>query len=180
VERAWYFAYGSNMQTATFRGRRGIEFHRALAVRAPGWRLVLDKPPLLPIGESFANIVRDAGAEVLGVAYEVSTEALHTIDLTEGVPIGNYQRCAIEVVPLTADNGAPSSAFTLVSDRSDPALQPSTRYLGLLIEGAIEHGLPATYVEFLRGIPACAPSAAAVALRPLLDGAMALARSRRR
>ena len=178
VERAWYFAYGSNMQTATFRGRRGIEFHRALPVRAPGWRLVLDKPPLIPIGESCANIVREAGAEVLGVAYEVSTEALETIDLTEGVPIGNYQRCAIEIVPL-AEDGAPLQAFTLVSDRHDSALQPSTRYLGLLIEGALEHGLPAAYIEFLRAIPACPPSAAAVALRPLIDGAMALARARR-
>ena len=180
MERAWYFAYGSNMQTATFRGRRGIEFHRALPMRAPGWRLVLDKPPLVPIGESFANIVRDAGAEVLGVAYEVSADALQTIDLTEGVLIGNYQRCAIEVLPLAADDGEPLAAFTLVSDRHDSALRPSTRYLGLLIEGAIEHGLPSAYVEFLRGIPACAPSAAAVALRPLIDGAMALASRRRR
>jgi hypothetical protein len=178
VGRAWYFAYGSNMQTATFRGRRGIEFHRALPVRARGWRLVLDKPPLIPIGESFANIVRDADTEVLGVAYEVSSDALETIDLTEGVPIGNYERCAIEVVPL-AEEGTPLQAFTLVSDRHDAGLQPSTRYLGLLIEGAIEHGLPATYVEFLRAIPACAPSAAALALRPLIDGAMALARARR-
>ena len=55
VPRAWYFAYGSNMQTATFRGRRGIEFRRALPARVPGWRLVLDQPPLLPIGEGFAS-----------------------------------------------------------------------------------------------------------------------------
>jgi len=49
--RIWYFAYGSNMQAATFRGRRGIEPLRALAARLPGWRLVLDKPPLVPVGE---------------------------------------------------------------------------------------------------------------------------------
>jgi gamma-glutamylcyclotransferase len=178
VDRAWYFAYGSNMQTATFRGRRGIEFERALAVRAPGWRLVLDKPPLLPVGESYANIVCEAGAEVLGVAYEVSADALSTIDLTEGVPMGNYQRRAITVVPL-ADDGSAFEAFTLVSDRHDPELQPSTRYLALLIDGAVEHGLPAAYVDILRRIPARAPSPAATALRPLIDGAMALARRRR-
>jgi hypothetical protein len=84
VGHAWYFAYGSNMQTATFCGRRGIEFERAVAARAPGWRLVFDKPSLLPIGEGFANIVPDPHGEVVGVAYLVSLDSLDTIDLTEG------------------------------------------------------------------------------------------------
>ncbi len=178
MDHAWYFAYGSNMQTATFRGRRGIDFVRALPARAPGWRLVVDKPPLLPIGESYANIVRDAVGEVLGVAYEVSVDALQTIDLTEGVLIGNYDRRTIAAVPLAGDV-APLDAFTLTSERRDSGLCPSTRYMALLIDGALEHGLPADYVDFLRGIRACAPSSASEALRPLLDGAMALMKPRR-
>jgi hypothetical protein len=161
------------MQTATFCGRRGIDFGRAITVRARGWRLVLDKPPLLPIGEAFANIVPDAQAEVLGVAYHVPLAALRTIDLTEGVLIGNYERRAIAVEPLNGD-AEPVEAFTLLSERRDASLLPSTRYMGLLIEGALEHGLPAAYVEYLRGIEACAESRTAAALRPLLDGAMAL------
>jgi cation transport regulator ChaC len=173
VDHAWYFAYGSNMQTATFCGRRGIDFTRATAARAPGWRLVLDKPPLLPIGEAFANIVPDAQGEVLGVAYHVPIAALDTIDLTEGVLIGNYERRPIAVVPLDGD-GTPVEAFALVSERRDSSLLPSSRYMALLIEGALEHGLPAQYVDFLRGIDACAESRTAAALRPLLDGAMAL------
>lgn len=178
VDHAWYFAYGSNMQTATFRGRRGIAFARALPARAPGWRLVLDKPPLLPIGESYANIVPDTGSEVFGVAYEVSVDALQTIDLTEGVLIGNYQRRPIPVVRLAGDSG-PLEAFTLTSDRHDAGLYPSTRYMALLIEGAIEHGLPDQYVDFLRGIPSHAPSRVSEALRPLFDDAMALMKLRR-
>jgi cation transport regulator ChaC len=174
VEHAWYFAYGSNMQTATFCGRRGIEFVRAVPVRAPGWRLVLDKPPMLPIGESYANIVPDAAGEVLGVAYHVPVQALEVIDLTEGVMIGNYERRTIAVIDL--GSGGAMDAFTLVSERHDPSLLPSTRYMALLIDGALEHGLPAEYVEFLRGVSACAPSAAAEAARPLLDAAMAALR----
>src|SRR5438093_7822081 len=69
--RVWYFAYGSNMETATLRGRRGIESLRALGARAAGWQLVLDKPPLVPVGEAFANIVPDAHAAVLGVLYDL-------------------------------------------------------------------------------------------------------------
>lgn len=173
VEHAWYFAYGSNMQTATFRGRRGIDFARALPARAPGWRLVLDKPPLLPIGESYANIVPDASSVVLGVAYEVPVDALRAIDLTEGVLIGNYERRVIPVIRLAA--GAEHlQAFTLTSERRDAALYPSTRYMALLIDGAREHGLPDQYVEFLRGIPARPPSRTAELFRKLIDGAMAL------
>jgi hypothetical protein len=178
VEFAWYFAYGSNMQTATFCGRRGIAFRRAAAARAPGWRLVLDKPPLLPIGESYANIVPDPHGEVLGVAYEVTIDALESIDLSEGVLIGNYERRTVQVLPLVGD-GVPLEVFTLVSDRSDASLRPSTRYMALLIEGALEHGLPADYVDFLRGISACEESSTASALRPLLEGALALMKPRR-
>lgn len=178
MERVWYFAYGSNMQTATFCGRRGIEFQRAVAARAPGWRLVLDKPPLLPIGESYANIVADPGSEVLGVAYEVSVAALQAIDLSEGVLIGNYERRSIPVVPLRSGKG-PREAFTLTSERRDTALCPSTRYMALLIDGAIEHELPTEYVEYLRGIRAREESHAAAALRPLLDGALELMKPRR-
>jgi len=178
VERVWYFAYGSNMQTATFCGRRGIEFARAMPARAAGWRLAVDKPPLLPIGESFATIVPDAKANVLGVLYDVSMRALRAIDFSEGVLIGNYERRVISVAPL-ADDGASLEAFTLVSERRDPSLSPSTRYMALLIDGALEHGLPAEYVEFLRAIPARAESGLATALRPLLDGAMELTKPRK-
>ncbi len=101
--RVWYFAYGSNMQPATFAGRRGITPSRTLAARATGWRLVLDKTPLLPIGESFANLVAAADAETYGVLYEISEEDLAHVDLTEGVLIGNYSRVEIAVTPLDAD-----------------------------------------------------------------------------
>jgi len=166
------------MQTATFSGRRGIEFTRAAAARAPGWRLALDKPPLLPIGEAFANIVPDAVSAVLGVAYEVSVDVLPLLDLSEGVLIGNYERRTVSI-ELLGDASAPVDAFTLVSDRRDPTLVPSTRYMSLLIEGAVEHGLPAEYVEFLRQVPARAPSLSAKALRPWIDGALAAMRPRR-
>ncbi len=48
-------------------------------------------------------------------------------------------------------------------------MRPSTRYMALLIEGALEHGLPGDYVDFLRSVPARPESAAAAELRPLMD-----------
>jgi gamma-glutamylcyclotransferase len=171
MPHVWYFAYGSNMHTVTFRGRRGLEFTRALAARVGGWRLVLDKPPLLPIGEGFANIVSDRAAEVLGVLYEMAAADLEHLDLTEGVLIGNYQRIDVPAAPLDPTL-APVRAFTLVSEARDPTLQPSHRYMAHLIAGAEEHGLPADYVAFLRTVPAREQSAEAAAFGPLIEEAL--------
>jgi AIG2-like family len=169
----WYFAYGSNMESGTLRGRRGIAFTRAVVVRAPGWRVVFDKPPLFPIGEGFANIVADLDATALGVAFEVSADDLAHIELSEGVPIDNYRRVELAVEPLVAVADLPSEAVSLASDRRDETLRPSTRYMEIVISGALEHGLPADYVEALRAVTARPPSALAQALRPIVDGAMA-------
>jgi hypothetical protein len=166
----WYFAYGSNMQSATLRGRRGIAFHRAVPARLSGWRLVFDKPGLLGTGESYANVISDPDATVLGVAFEISEADLRHVDLTEGVLIGNYRRVEVPLTPL-ADDG-PRSAFTLTSERRDTRLSPSQRYMAMLIEGAIEHGLPHEHVAFLRTVPAREESAEATALRSLIDDAM--------
>lgn len=168
---AWYFAYGSNMQSATLRGRRGVAWTRARAARVRGWRLVFDKPPLLAVGCGFANIMPDSGAEVLGVLFELDEAELAHIELTEGVLIGNYAAVEVAASPFDAPHET-LAARSLSSARRDPALQPSRRYMALLIDGAIEHGLPADYVAALRAVPAVAESAEAAALRPLIDRAM--------
>jgi gamma-glutamylcyclotransferase len=167
----WYFAYGSNMQRATFCARRGIDYRRALPARVAGWRLVLDKPPLVPVGEGFANIIPDAGAAVLGVLYEITPDDLAHVDLTEGVLIGNYRRIDVSVVTL----GEPALAVvaaTLASDKRNPDLLPSDRYLQCLIAGAEEHGLPAEYVAQLRALPCRPESEDARRFRPFLDEAL--------
>jgi hypothetical protein len=167
----WYFAYGSNMQAATFRGRRGVGPLQALAARLPGWRLVLDKPPLVPIGEGFANLVPDPGAEALGVLYRIAAGDWEHVQLTEGVRVDNYRTVTVRVSTL-APPVLEVDAFSLISDRRDPTLRPSGRYMACLIAGAEEHGLPAEYVACLRSVVAGPESAEAVALRPLLDEAL--------
>jgi hypothetical protein len=167
----WYFAYGSNMQRATFCARRGIEYLKALPARARGWRLVLDKPPLVPVGEGFANIVSDPGAEVLGVLYEITTDDMAHVDLTEGVLIGNYRRIEVTVVTL-AEPSLAVVAATLASDKRSPDLLPSDRYMRCLIAGAEEHGLPVEYIAQLRALPCRPESEDARRFRPLLDAAL--------
>lgn len=167
----WYFAYGSNMQSATLRGRRGVAWTRARAARVRGWRLVFDKPALLAVGHGFANIIPDPGAELLGVLFELSEHDLAHVELTEGVLIGNYAAVDVEAWPLEAP-GEPVLARSLSSERREPLAQPSLRYMALVVEGAIEHGLPAEYVDALRAVPAIEESAEAASLRPLIDRLM--------
>src|SRR5262249_25889193 len=124
----WYFAYGSNMQSETLRGRRGVPFRRAVVVRAPGWRVVFDKPPLFSIGEAFANIVREPDAVAWGVAFEIGDDDLAQIERSEGVMLGNYRRVQLAVEALIDCEDAPRVVTSLASDRRDPSLLPSTRY----------------------------------------------------
>jgi hypothetical protein len=173
----WYFAYGSNMQEATFRGRRGIGWTRALAARAPGWRLVLDKLSIVPMAGGVASLVADAEAETFGVLYELGADEMAQVDLSEGVLIGHYQRIEIAVEPLAGGDG-PRRAFTLVSDARTPAARPSVRYMALLVEGAEQHGLPAAWIDFLRAVPAVPESEEAAEVRVLADAAMAALRRR--
>lgn len=170
-ERVWYFAYGSNMQLATFRGRRGIAPRRAVPAYLEGWRLVFDKPPLVPMGrQGMGNVLEDPDAGVYGVAYEVSAGDLAHIDLTEGVLIDNYRRVAVRVATLAGDDVL--DAFTLTSPLRDPALRPSRRYMALLVEGATEHGLPETYCAWLRSIPAVEETPESTAARAMIDRAL--------
>jgi hypothetical protein len=168
----WYFAYGSNMQSATLSGRRGVRFRRAVPARAPGWRLVFDKPPLVPMGHATGNILPEPGAETLGVVFEIGAEDLAHIELTEGVLIGNYRRVEVEIAPLAPVPSAPAQAFSLSSDRRDPSLRPSVRYMTLVIAGAVEHGLPAGHVEMLRRVPVVEESAEALVLWSFVDEAL--------
>lgn len=160
------------MQTATLRGRRGVDYRRALPVRAPGWRLVFDKPPLIPQSSAAANMVVDSDAEVLGVAFEITADELAHIELTEGVLIGNYRRIEVRLEPLHEGAAAPTRAFSLASDHRDPSLRPSTRYMRLVIDGALEHGLPPEYVTFLRSVAVEAESPEILALQPFIDEAL--------
>ena len=166
----WYFAYGSNMHPDTFRGRRGIVPEQAVAACLPGWQLVLDKPPLLPMGQAMANVIPMAQRQVLGVAYAIGPEDLAHVDLTEGVLIGNYARVAVQVAPL--EGGTVIDAFTLTSGQRDLALRPSRRYMDLLIQGAEIHGLPGEYVAWLRSRPAIDESPEAASVRAFMDRAL--------
>jgi hypothetical protein len=156
------------MQRATFSGRRGIEPRSAGAARLAGWELVVDKPPLISMAQSFANLVEAPGAEVFGVLYELSAEDYAHVEFSEAVPIGNYRAVEVRVGTLS-EPVRHVRARTLVSERRAPGMRPSTRYMQLMIEGAREHELPAEWVRFLCSVPSNDETEEDIRLRGLLD-----------
>ncbi len=145
AEPVWYFGYGSNMNRGIFCERRGM------APRAVRWgwledhRLCFD----LPVGpgeRAVANVRPEAGARTCGVLWLLDPEELARLDLTEGVHRGYYRRVPVEIV---VDGGERLPAFTYQSSPGVSGRKPSARYLGLMVEGARQHGLPVEYVTFL-------------------------------
>lgn len=144
-DASWYFAYGSNMQRATFEGRRGMRPARSLWGTLAGYRLSFD----LPVGpgeRGVANLSVDATGSVCGVLYLMTGEQLERLDRTEGVENGYYERVEVEVVDR---DGNVVRAWTYVSLHAVQGRKPSPRYIGLLLEGACEHELPLDYVARL-------------------------------
>jgi len=148
----WYFGYGSNMNRGIFESRRGMRPIQARRALLENYRLRFNLA--IGIGErGVANLESRAGAGTWGVLYLITVEQSQHLDLTEGVPRGAYRR-----IPVTAnvDSGEQIAAFTYLSDRISLERKPSSRYVGLLIEGAVQHGLPPSYVRYLRSFEVAA------------------------
>jgi len=96
-----------------------------------------------------ANVVSDSGSSVWGVLYEVSNRCLESLDRKDGYPWA-YDRRAVDV---TLESGERVRAVTYVVDQPEPdEVEPSSDYANGLVAAASEQGLPAAYVESLRGL----------------------------
>lgn len=75
----------------------------------------------------------------------MNTEECVRLDRSEGVP-RIYRRLDVEV---TTEDAERVVAFTYQSPWKSAGRKPSARYLGLLVHGARETGLPAEWIRFL-------------------------------
>jgi cation transport regulator ChaC len=142
----WYFAYGSNLAPGTFLERRGMRPLDALAARLDDHALCFD----LPVGpgeRAVANVRAVLGASVWGVAYRLTPDDAHRLDRTEGVDRGYYERLTVTVHP--PPSAPPLAAFTYRSHHGVDGRKPSARYLGIILDGARHHGLPAEWIAYL-------------------------------
>jgi hypothetical protein len=145
----WYFAYGSNLDASTFLGRRRMKPLDTRVAVLRDFELRFD----LPVGpgeRGVANVAPRKGDLVWGVLYLLKGREAERLDRTEGVHHGAYRRLDVHVRDAA---GELYGAFTYHSTRGQGGRKPSRRYLGLLISGALQHGLPEEYVRRLQTTP---------------------------
>lgn len=136
ARRHAYFAYGSNLCV------------RQMALRCPDAAdprpAVLSDHDWLINQRGVATVEPCAGNQVHGVIWQISDGDLATLDSAEGVPV-RYRRDRLTV---QADDG-PSPAWVYIDHRVTPG-PPRPGYLPKIIDGAVHHGLPQRWIDFLR------------------------------
>jgi len=145
-----YFAYGSNMGAAALRAKGVVPMASAPA-RLPGYALRFSVRHFFAHEGGVGNIEPDADDEVWGVLHRLGADALGALDAAELYPQG-YDRIEVEVIGA---HGALQRALTYVGTPGfhDPQALPTRRYLNILLQGAVEAGLPATWIGRLRAQP---------------------------
>jgi len=134
-----YFAYGSNLVVERMR-ERGAAFSAARPAVLRNHRLVFDKRGA--DGTARANVERAIGARTFGVVYLITREGLQALEQFEG----GYDLVEVLVESARPSGGIeviPARTFVARRDRRTQA-EPSKSYVGLILEGLKDHGLPET------------------------------------
>ena len=131
-----YFAYGSNLDvTQMLRRCPDATDPRAATLADHDW-LINER--------GVATVEPLDGAHVYGVLWQISDHDLTVLDSAEGVPI-RYRR---ERMVVQTDDG-PAEAWVYVDHRVEPGA-PRPGYLERIIDGAVHHGLPQRWLDYLR------------------------------
>ncbi len=136
AHRHAYFAYGSNLCVGQ------------MAQRCPD---AVDPRPAVLGGHDWlinergvATVESFAGNQVHGVLWQLSDRDLAALDRAEGVPV-RYHRDRLTI----STQAGPSPAWVYVDHRVSTG-PPRPGYLDRIIAGALQHGLPRSWIEFLR------------------------------
>ncbi len=141
-----YFAYGSNMLSRRLRARDRTPSATAVGTGfVAGRRLAFDKVSTDGSGKCDAEPTSRPTDRVYGVLYEIDPAEDPSLDRAEGLGAGYREE------PVTIATGSGTrNATTYAATAKEPALRPYHWYKALVIAGAVEHGLPTAYVEWLR------------------------------
>lgn len=142
-----YFSYGSFLDSETLKKHCPKAVYKGKAI-LPNWEVQFNfmsrtyKCGVTGIEPAVAKLVR-------GILYDVNDEELLHLDSIEGVPEGIYYRQTIYVVE---ESGKALKAATYRTTNPKGPFKPTKRYVGLMINGAKEHGLDSDYIRELEAI----------------------------
>lgn len=110
-----------------------------------GHRLTFDKVSNDGSGKCDIEVTKNPKDRVYGVLFKISSAEKSNLNRAEGCGQG-YKEENVRVVT----SSGPCTATTYVATAKDPALRPYHWYKALVVAGAVEHGLPNDYIEWLR------------------------------
>ena len=143
-----YFAYGSNMASYRLLSRipGAIQIDTAVLGKH---RLRFRKSDNGESGKCDIEVTGRQEDFVHGVVYQLSMMEKDILDRYEGLGTGYNEK----PVQLTAKSGQPLSAFTYYALIIDENLVPYHWYKEHVLRGAMEHYLPADYIDSIRLTP---------------------------
>lgn len=149
------FAYGSNLLLRRLRER--VPSARVLGrAQLPGHALRWHKRSR--DGSTKCDVVAQIGSVVWGVVVAIPAAEKPVLDAAEGLGAG-YAEHVVEVVPVEPAPADPTPSATTIACRAyvatdvDPIGLPYAWYRALVVAGAREHGLPASYIAALEAQP---------------------------
>jgi hypothetical protein len=157
----WYFAYGSNLNTAAVTEWCRHYGHKPPALRG-GRAAVLDNYRLcFPIfneywGGGTADIVYDPGKYVAGAIFEVTAVEMNTLDEKigrkvdhAGRDVGLYKHLKVKVAPLGKHDPVEAITYTGVTVEKYH-IPPTKHYMDGVIQGAYGYGLSMMWIAYLQ------------------------------
>jgi len=145
-----YFAYGSNMNLLQMKQRCSSPKILGIA-RLPGYKITFHGHSAIWDGGQ-ESVVPDPQSEVWGVLYELTFSDCEQLDFYQDVRFdgtGPYFHYPVDVIDRKQ-----GIIDTLIYKKAilAEAKPPSTEYLNFIVQGAIEHGLPESYIAYLQKI----------------------------
>jgi gamma-glutamylcyclotransferase len=166
-----YFAYGSVLSrrhVGEWAGEHGVDarlFARGAPAVLRGYKLAFDVDSRY-WGGKVADLIEEKDGVVHGVLFEVPPMAKDAVLRKEGVATGLFQEIAVTVEAEGKQLAA--KAFQARPEKRTEEGPASGRYVGFLVEGARERGLPEEWIALLeRHAQGAAPSQPAPGRAPL-------------
>ena len=172
-EAVWKFGYGSNMSQDFLRTKKALSPLDSRRTVLKGFQLSFPAGRGIDYVEpTFATLKRDPAGEVHGVSTLLSRADADKLDRQEG----GY---AIEVAPARIyDSEETMDVEVYVPQKPLPLDYPegacSTRYRDILIRGAVENCLEASWIAKLRALATYTPAAETLARREAVPSPSAL------
>jgi gamma-glutamylcyclotransferase (GGCT)/AIG2-like uncharacterized protein YtfP len=140
-----YFAYGSNLSSERIHQPDRAPSARVVgAASLSGHRLAWHKRGADGSGKCTVCRTASRADGVWGVVWEIDAGDVARLDAAEGP---GYERVEVEVA--TANQRMNVFTYLARSSHVDATLRPADWYRALVVAGAREHGLPASWIRAL-------------------------------